>query len=78
MRRIDIGVNAFFSQDGKVKPLSIVWEDGRTFEIDRVTDRRRAASLKTGGIGIRFTCFIRDRRIYLYKDEDKWFMESER
>jgi len=39
---------------GKVLPLAVVWEDGRTFEIDRVVDCRRAASLKVGGTGTRY------------------------
>jgi len=71
----NISVIVKFSEGGKITPLSLLWDDGRTFDIDRVTDIRRAASLKAGGIGLRFTCLIRGKEVYLFKDEDKWFME---
>lgn len=77
MGRKDISVIAKFSTSGNVTPISILWEDGRTFEIDHITDIRKAASLKAGGIGMRYTCMIRNRQRYIYKDEDKWFMETE-
>lgn len=71
-----VSVIAKFNEEGKITPLALVWEDGRNFNIDRVTDIRKSASLKAGGIGLRFTCFIRGKQVYLYKDEDKWFIEG--
>lgn len=66
-------------KDGKLIPLSIVWEDGRRFDIDKVTDVRPAASLKAGGAGIRYTISVRGRETYMYLEEDKgvhkWFLE---
>ena len=56
-------------------PVAIHWEDGKEFEIDEVVDVRRAASLKAGGAGIRYTIRIGDRRTYLFLEEDKWFVE---
>lgn len=76
MHKKNICVSANFSETGRVTPLCIKWEDGRVFDIDRVTDVRQAASLKAGGIGTRFTCMIRGKQVYLYKDEDQWFMEA--
>jgi len=70
-----ISVTADFLEDGRVKPLRLNWEDGRRFYIDRIMDVRQAASLKAGGIGIRYTCMIAGKQIYLYKDQDQWFME---
>ena len=58
-------------------PLSLEWEDGRSFEIDKVLDVRKAASQKAGGIGVRYTCRIRNKQVYLFKDEDMWFIETE-
>ena len=72
-----VSVIAKFTDLGKVTPLSILWNDGRRFDIDRVDDARRAASLKGGGIGIRYTCMIRGRQVYLFKDEDVWYVEVE-
>ena len=56
--KINLKVNAEFDLDGFIRPTSIVWEDGRTFSVDRILDIRRAASLKAGGLGIRYTCRI--------------------
>lgn len=50
------------------------WND-RWLEVDRVTDVRPAASLKSGGAGIRYTCFVLGKRTYLFREEDKWFFE---
>jgi hypothetical protein len=57
------------------RPLSIKWHDGRTFEIDRVLDARKAASLKSGGIGMRYTVRIRDNKYYLFDEDGRWFVE---
>ena len=51
------------------------WEDGRKFPIDRVMDVRQAASLKAGGQGMRYTCRIAGKEVYLFCDEGKWFLE---
>lgn len=74
--KIYVEVIAAFKEDGRIIPLSIVWEDGRRFAIDRVTDIRPAASLKAGGCGIRYTCLVREHTAYLYLEENRWFMES--
>lgn len=62
--------------DGKVMPLSITWDDGRVFEVDRVTDVRRAASLKVGGSGTRYICEIMGVRTFLYFEDPLWFVEE--
>ena len=52
--KVYVGVDARFDTEGRIMPLSITWEDGRVYGIDRVLDMRRAASLKAGGAGISF------------------------
>jgi hypothetical protein len=46
------------------------------YEIDKVTDVRQAPSLKGGGLGIRYTCRILGKEVYLFCDEGKWFIEK--
>lgn len=71
-----VGVRAEFSPDGGWPiPVSVHWEDGHEFPIDEVIDIRRAASLKAGGTGIRYTIRIGSRQTYLFLEEDKWFVE---
>lgn len=74
--KINLQVNADFDLDGNIRPRAITWEDGRVFEIDRVLDVRRAASLKAGGLGIRYICRIRGKEVRLFNDEGRWFMEK--
>ena len=57
-RKVYVEVIARFDTDGNITPLSVKWEDGTVYEIDKVIDKRRAASLKAGGIGMRYTCRI--------------------
>ena len=74
--KINLQVNADFDLDGNIRPRTITWEDGRVFEIDRILDVRRAASLKAGGLGIRYICRIRGKEVRLFNDEGHWFMEK--
>ena len=76
MNRIDLTVNVRHETSGKAIPTSIIWEDGRVFEIDKVLDIRKAASLKAGGIGIRYVCRIRGKTVLLFNDNGLWFMEK--
>lgn len=62
--------------DGQKLPMTIVWEDGRSFAVDRIIDVRRAASLKAGGCGLRYTCRIQGKDTYLFLEQDKWFVEG--
>ena len=76
MSKIFVQVEVKFDLEGTMTPTSIQWEDGRKFEIDRILDVRRAASLKAGGQGIRFTIRIQGNQRYLYFDEPLWFVEG--
>ena len=76
MGKVYVEVVARFDIEGKLTPLEIVWEDGRRFEVDRVLDVRRAASLKAGGVGLRFLCRIRGRETYVFFEDPRWFVEG--
>ncbi len=75
-RKVFVEVTVGFDPAGNMMPLSLVWEDGTTYEIDRVTDMRRAVSLRAGGMGIRYTVMINGRQSYLFYEEPKWFVEA--
>ena len=70
-----VDVLAKFDCAGNVIPMRIKWEDGRIFLIDNVIDIRRAASIKGGGLGIRYTVVINGKRTYIWRDDDSWFVE---
>lgn len=73
--KIYVSVKAVFYPEGGFQPTSLIWENGHEYAIDKVTDIRRAASLKAGGTGIRYTCKIENKQVYLFLEEDRWFME---
>ena len=75
--KVYVDVTVFFHADGRMEPRSIVWEDGRSFAIDAVTDVRPAVSLKAGGCGLRYTCRISGRQLYLFLEDNRWFMERQ-
>ena len=75
-RRVYVRVVVEYDEAGGVRPLSIAWEDGRRFDVDRLLDVRRAVSTKVGGQGIRYTCRIRGHEIYLFEDDGRWFVEA--
>lgn len=75
-RKVYVNVLAKFNTEGQIRPLSFEWEDERTFEIDRVTDACRAASLKAGGQGLRYTCIVSGKQVYLFLEDNKWFVEG--
>jgi len=70
--------------DGIMLPLSILWEDGKEYFIDRVTDIRQAAAMKAGGQGDRYTVMINGQMSYLFFERStnltgnnigRWFVE---
>lgn len=75
--KVYVDVLAIFTKDGRLVPSKFVWEDGREYEITRITDVRRAASLKAGGVGMRYTCMVEGKTVHLYyEDDNHWFMEK--
>ena len=75
-RRAYVKVVVEYDADGHIRPLTVEWEDGRRFEVDRLLDVRRAAATKAGGQGIRYTVRILGRETYLFEDEGRWFVEA--
>ena len=73
--RKNITVIAKMQDNGKIIPLTILWQDDRTFEIDKVLDIRKKASTKGGGKGLRYTCKIAGKERYLWLDDNVWFVE---
>lgn len=75
-RRVYVNVIARHDEQGKVRPLEVEWEGGRRFEVDKLLDVRRAAALKAGGQGLRYTVRILGKETYLFEDEGRWFVEA--
>lgn len=75
--KVYVNVTAEFTNDGRLIPKSFVWKYGNIYEIQKVTNVCRAASLKAGGAGLRYTCIVEGIESHLYyEDNNLWFMEE--
>ena len=82
--KVYVAVKAEFREDGVMLPRETTWEDGRKYEIDRVTDIRQAAAMKAGGQGDRHTVMISGLQSHLFFERStavagniigRWFVE---
>ena len=74
-RKIYVSVVARFDPFGNITPVTVEWVDGTVYEIDRVLDVRRRASLKAGGSGIRYTVRIAGKTTAIFYEDPAWFVE---
>lgn len=75
-RKVYVSVVAEIDEEGNKRPMSVRWEDGRVYEIDKVLDVRRAFAVKVGGTAVRYTISVCGKVTYIFEDEGKWFAES--
>jgi len=82
--KVYVKVSAVFTLDGILLPMTITWEDGRKYNIDKVTDCRPAAAAKAGGQGDRYTIIVNGMQSYLFFERNaslngnnigRWFVE---
>lgn len=85
MKRIYVETLVRFDLEGNMRPIAIVWEDGRRFEVQRVLSIKRRVSQTDGSGNLRFTCRIEGYERYLFFEDKKygevvggkWFVEAE-
>jgi len=82
--KVYVAVNVDFTKEGQMRPRSIVWEDGRAYEIDRVKSVRPGFAARAGGQGDRYTVMVNGRESciffehnpdYGHKHIGRWFVE---
>ena len=61
MKKEYVKVISETDESGLITPKTIIWKDDTKFHISKVLDYRPCASLKTGGIGIRYTIQIKPK-----------------
>ncbi len=76
MEKIYVDVIVKIDKNGEKRPMFILWKDGLKYEVTHVKERVRAASLKVGGCGIRYKLMVNGKEVYLFEQEDKWFVEG--
>ncbi len=63
-------------RSGHIRPLYIIGDDDKSYSIDKITEVCLAASVKSGGAGVRYTCRIHSAWRYLFLENSKWFIEK--
>ena len=53
--KVYVEVLVWYTAEGRVVPVSFLWEDGHRYQIERVKNVQRCASRKEGGCGIMYT-----------------------
>jgi len=71
-----VDVAAICHADGSVIPRAFCWTDGILYEIDRVTGWQQSVTLRAGIMGLRYSVRTRGKDTFLYRDDDRWFMEN--
>lgn len=72
MNKVYVQVDSKRLDTGEVVPLTLVWEDGRTFNIDRVI--HSCVSLDGEYEGIRYTVIIGSAEKYIYRAGHAWYV----
>mgnify|MGYP007101904382 CR=1 FL=1 len=82
--KVYVQVEVSFDDMGRMHPRRILWEDGRSYEVDRVLDMRPASAARAGGQGDRYTVRLHGRETYLFFEHSpdpcdpitgRWFVE---
>lgn len=76
-RKVYVSVKLRVSAEGKIRPLSFVWEDGEIYRIEKILAVTPAASLCVGGRGNRYTVLVCGNERNLFDEDGRWFLEAE-
>ena len=83
-KRAYVEVDVRFTPDGSMRPRTLIWGDGRKFEIEQILDVRPAHAQKAGGQGDRYRIRIRNHERELFFEHSpgsgssqvgRWFVE---
>lgn len=75
--KIYVEVDAVFTKDGGLVPKKIFLDDDTAYEIQKITEVKRAASLIAGATGLRYTVYVDGFKSYIfYGDNHRWFIEG--
>lgn len=84
-QRIYVNVDVRFDPAGRMVPRTLIWTDGRSYEIDKVLDVRPAHAQKAGGQGDRYKVSVLGRERELFFEHStqvgtpqvgRWFVEG--
>ena len=81
MKKKYVGVEVTWTKEGAIIPTAIIWDTGNgteRYEITKVISGPISMKSLVGGIGKRYEILIGNSKRYLFREKDKWFIESEK
>ena len=69
-----VAVVVLHTKSGELVPLFVVWDNMVKYQIDKIINKQKAASLKSGGFGIRYTVRIQNQYRSLCYEYSGWFI----
>lgn len=76
-RKAPVDVLVRHSTSGKQKPTAILYDDGQTYEIEKITECFVAKAAKIGGeMALRYTIRVKGQETYLFEKDGVFFVEA--
>lgn len=70
-----VAVEVRFEEDGRLRPLAILFGPEQVYQIDAIKDVSRRAA-EVGGVGDRYLCVIDGQESKLWFEKGRWFVEA--
>lgn len=76
-KKVCVEVLVRFFGEGGMRPVELIWADGRRYAVERVRFIERVPSHVPAVLPVRYTCIIGGREKFLYFEPEsmRWFVE---
>lgn len=76
-KKVCVEILARFMGEGGLRPVELVWVDGRKYAVERVRFIERAPAHVDAVLPVRYTCVIggKERFLYFEPERMRWFVE---
>ena len=76
--KVYVEVCVMFDRDGNMTPISVTWENGTVYPIDKVVDVRRCGRNYNGRDSMRYVVSIGKCKTELFYEDPAWFVERKK
>ena len=75
--RRKVSVMVLHAADGRMHPVELLWEDGRSFKVEQVGEPAMVRCRRTGGYAVLYPVSVNGCRRELCRGDGGWFVEVE-
>ena len=76
--KVYVEVCVMFDRDGNMTPVSVTWENGTIYRVDKVIDVRRDMKNSNGRDSMRYSVIIGNNKTELFYEDPAWFVERKK